>query len=73
MLYSVKVGDSANMKRSFSSHDVSDFAKLSGDYNPLHFDADFARKEGIFKDRIVHGVLVSSMLSKLAGTVLPGK
>ena len=67
----IKIGESAEMKRSFSAQDVSTFAQLSGDYNPLHFDAEFARNS-LFKDRIVHGVLVSSLLSKLAGTVMPG-
>lgn len=60
------------MKRRFSAQDVSDFARLSGDYNPLHFDSEFAKQNGLFKDRIVHGVLVSSLLSNLAGTVMPG-
>ncbi|KAG2392569.1 hypothetical protein C9374_011294 [Naegleria lovaniensis] len=68
----IKIGEKASMKRRFSAQDVSDFAKLSGDFNPLHFDSDFAKQHGLFKDRIVHGVLVSSLLSNLAGTVMPG-
>ena len=36
------VGTTATWTRTFSADDVETFAQLSGDRNPLHFDADFA-------------------------------
>jgi len=44
---------------------VEDFAKLSGDYNPLHMDQNYA-KSTKFGNRIAHGMLLSFI--SLAGT-----
>jgi acyl dehydratase len=46
--------------------DVIDFARLSGDYNPIHFDELIATKS-IFKKRIAHGMYVASFFSKILG------
>lgn len=51
---------------------VSDFAEISGDFNPLHMDENFAMKTK-FKKRICHGMLISSFFSRLIGMYLPGK
>ena len=51
---------------------LDSFAKLSGDYNPLHMDAGYA-KTTRFKKRICHGMLLASFFSKLVGMYLPGK
>ncbi len=48
------------------------FYRLTGDCNPLHRDADFARKRG-FEDRVVYGMLASAYYSTLAGVYLPGE
>ncbi|MEC2053907.1 MaoC family dehydratase N-terminal domain-containing protein [Peribacillus psychrosaccharolyticus] len=50
--------------RTVTESDVSVFAGLSGDYNPLHTDEEFA-KETIFGTRIAHGLLGLSMVSGL--------
>ena len=68
----IKIGDSASFERSFSEKDVDDFAKLSGDSNPLHTDEAYA-KTTKFKRRIVHGMLVGSLCSALVGMQIPGK
>ena len=67
-----KLGQQASIKRSFSEQDVNDFARLSGDFNPIHVDPEFA-KTTIFGQRIVHGVLVSSLFSNLLAEKVPGK
>lgn len=51
---------------------VSDFAKISGDYNPLHMDENYA-KSTTFKKRVCHGMLLASFFSRLVGMYLPGK
>ena len=48
------------------------FLDITGDVNPLHNDADYARSKG-FNDRVVYGMLTSSFYSTLAGVYLPGK
>ena len=48
------------------------FENMSGDMNPLHKDAEFARKRG-FQDRVVYGMLASSFYSTLVGVYLPGE
>ena len=50
----------------------ADFAKISGDFNPLHMDEQFAKKSK-FGRRICHGMLLSSFFSRLVGMYLPGK
>ena len=51
--------------RTITETDVVMFAGFSGDYNPLHTDAEFA-KETIFGERIAHGMLGLSVVSGLA-------
>lgn len=67
----IKVGDKASIKKSFSKQDVADFAQLSTDNNPIHLDEEYA-KNTMFKKNIVHGILVSSLISSAVGTKLPG-
>lgn len=68
----IKVGDRADVKKAFSMEDVASFAELSTDNNPIHLDKEYAEKT-IFKKNIVHGILVSSLISSALGTKLPGE
>lgn len=43
--------------RTITETDIVNFAGLTGDYNPQHVDAEFARRS-VFGDRIAHGMLV---------------
>ena len=52
--------------------EIDDFARLSGDFNPLHMDADYARAQG-FRDRVAHGYLQGAKISGMIGMRLPGK
>jgi 3-hydroxybutyryl-CoA dehydratase len=65
------VGMEARFERCIVASDVDEFARLSGDYNPLHTDSDFARRSG-FRDRVVHGALLVAMISRVIGMDLPG-
>jgi len=51
--------------RTISEADIMLFAGLSGDWNPMHTDAEYARKE-IFGERVAHGLLGLSIASGLA-------
>lgn len=51
---------------------IADFAKISGDYNPLHMDENYA-KSTTFKKRVCHGMLLAAFFSRLVGMYLPGK
>ena len=55
----------------FSQADVVDFARVTGDNNPLHVDPDFAAQT-IFKRPIIHGMLGASIFTKVLGTEFPG-
>lgn len=56
---------------SISPRDLEQFAEISGDYNPLHFDEKFAMSQG-FANRIVHGALVISKVSGIIASRFPG-
>jgi len=64
-------GETTRWRHRVSSDEVDQFAALSGDDNPLHMDATFARQHG-FKGRVVHGMLIGGFLSRMLGTRLPG-
>ena len=51
--------------RTISEADIMLFAGLSGDWNPMHTDAEYAR-QGMFGERVAHGLLGLSMASGLA-------
>jgi 3-hydroxybutyryl-CoA dehydratase len=65
------VGMTVSIQNTVSDQDVVDFARVSGDYNPLHMDEDYA-KTTQFKGRIAHGALTASYISAILGNDLPG-
>lgn len=67
----LKIGDTASLRRSFTDEDVRLFAQVSSDHNPIHLDEAYAAQTQ-FKQRIVHGALVSSLFSALLGEQIPG-
>ena len=67
----LKIGDKASLSKTISEQDVSDFAHLSLDTNPLHLDEEYARQSR-FGGRIVHGILGASLISAVIGTRLGG-
>ncbi len=68
----INIGDKASMTKTVSEHDVYTFAGVSGDFNPVHIDAEFA-KTTMFKERIAHGMLSAGFISAVLGTSLPGR
>lgn len=65
------VGMEAIHEKAVGEQDIADFARVSGDYNPVHMDEDYARTT-FFKSRIAHGMLTASFISTILGTRLPG-
>lgn len=54
-----------------TSADVSAFARLADDYNPIHMDTAAARAAG-FESRICHGGLFTAMISGMIADAYPG-
>lgn len=69
---SISTGDSYSFHREITEKMIESYAELSGDYNPVHMDNDFCLEHGI-GSRIVHGMLVLSLVSALIGMHLPGE
>ena len=65
------VGDSASLQRHVTRHDIQLFAVASGDHNPAHIDAAYARSTR-YHGVIAHGMLGASLISAVLGTRLPG-
>lgn len=55
-----------------TEEDILTFARLTGDHNPLHVDADYARTSN-YQGRIVHGAFQIGLASAVLGMHLPGK
>lgn len=49
---------------------IDDFAKISGDFNPIHMDSEYA-KTTKFKKRICHGMLLGSFISQYISNKYP--
>jgi 3-hydroxybutyryl-CoA dehydratase len=69
---SINIGINHEFKIIISEKLVSDFSIISGDFNPLHMDENYAAKSK-FKKRVCHGMLLASFFSRLVGMYLPGK
>ncbi len=67
----LKVGDSARISKTITETDINDFAKVTGDFNPVHLDQAYAEKT-IFKGRIAHGLFSVGLFSTILGNILPG-
>lgn len=64
----LKVGDTFTISRKFSEQEMLNFANITRDYNPIHFDNRFAQLKNL-NGRICHGLLVGSMLTEIGGQI----
>ena len=71
-LKDIKIGQKKSFEVVVTESMVDDFAKLSGDNNPLHMDENYAKSNN-FKGRVCHGMLLASFFSRLVGMYIPGK
>jgi 3-hydroxybutyryl-CoA dehydratase len=67
----IKMGQSAEVVHTVTEDDIKTFGDLSGDYNPVHFDEEWAKKT-MFEGRIAHGILTAAYISTAIGMHLPG-
>lgn len=67
----MEIGLSRSISKTMGDAEIQMFAQVSEDYNPLHMDDD-AANASVFKGRIAHGMLTSSLLSAIIGEQLPG-
>jgi 3-hydroxybutyryl-CoA dehydratase len=69
LLNTARVGDKFERQLVVSEQFVSNFAVLSGDFNPLHTNDKFAKSKG-FPGRVVHGSILNLMISSIVGMSL---
>jgi 3-hydroxybutyryl-CoA dehydratase len=70
-IHELKVGDSAQISKTITEEVINDFARATGDFNPVHLDQAYAEKT-MFKGRIAHGLFSVGLLSTVLGNILPG-
>jgi acyl dehydratase len=62
----LKIGDKFSTTKQITDSVVRAFAELSGDYNPIHLDDEFAAKTQ-FGKRIAHGMISGALISAVLG------
>lgn len=68
----IEVGLKASFNVKVMQEDQEAFCKITGDYNPLHCNEEYAKTKG-YKGCVVYGMLTASYYSTLAGVWLPGE
>lgn len=66
-----EIGKTSTVRIDVTAELIAQFAELSGDRNPLHFDDGYARLRG-FRQRVAHGMSYASFVSTLIGMDIPG-
>jgi len=59
----IKIGEKRSFSKTITEADIFGFCGVSGDFNPLHVDEQFASQTR-FKGRIAHGMLVAGMVGQ---------
>lgn len=67
----IEIGSKFEFTKTITTNDVLEFAKVTGDNNPIHLDDSYAETT-IFKQKIVHGMFIGSLFSKAIASDLPG-
>jgi acyl dehydratase len=67
----LQIGEEASFTKTITETDVYLFAGISGDFNPMHLNEEFAKRTP-FRTRIAHGALPQSLIARVLGMMLPG-
>ena len=59
----IKIGDKAIFGKTVTEADVFAFAGITGDFNPIHVNGEFA-KNSMFGRRVAHGMLTASLVDQ---------
>src|SRR3712207_8432096 len=62
----LRLGQKASFGKTITESDIVLFAAVTGDTNPMHLNADYA-KGSIFGERIAHGMLAAGLITKVLG------
>jgi len=65
------IGETAQLTKTLVERDIATLAELTGDFNPVHVDDEFAQRTR-FQGRIAHGILSAGLISAVLGMKLPG-
>lgn len=65
------IGEESGFTKTITETDVYLFAGISGDFNPVHVNEEYA-KHTPFGTRIAHGALPQSLIAPVLGMKLPG-
>jgi len=71
MRLDLEVGQTASRTMTVTEEHVRSYAEITGDYNPLHFDADFAAATP-FGRLVAQGGLTTGILHALVAMDMPG-
>ena len=66
----IDTGTVASLVWQVETEEITAFAALSGDWNPLHVDGEYARSAG-YQSEVAHGMLLGAKFSGLFGMQLP--
>ena len=66
-----EIGQSASFTKTVTEEDVMKFAEVTGDYNPIHVNPEYAKTQ-MFGKQVAHGALSSGIISAVLGTKLFG-
>ena len=67
----IKIGHTARTSKQITQTDLTLYAAVTGDFNPVHFDPVYAAQTR-FKGPIAHGMIAAGLVSALIGMKLPG-
>lgn len=67
----LEIGMTGVYGKTVTDADITLFAGISGDINPVHLNHEFAA-ETLFEGRIAHGMLTAAFISTVIGTKMPG-
>ena len=67
----LELGMQASFAKTVTAADILAFAEITGDWNPVHLDTEYAAKT-VFREPIAHGMLTAGYISAVFGSEMPG-
>ena len=67
----INLGDKESFSKTITETDIVVYAGLTGDFNPLHMNSEYAKKTR-FGQRIAHGTIALGLITPVVGMKLPG-